>query len=97
MSQMVQVLPELQIIQVGLWDCSNTIECSRKVAGDSGNRVRITATIQASGVASIHYTRTVGTGKRGKGQMSPIEIPKLWAGGPDSPFLVLRERQSFAP
>jgi hypothetical protein len=45
MSQMVQVLPELQIIQVGLWDCSNTIECSRKVAGNSGNRIRITATV----------------------------------------------------
>jgi hypothetical protein len=49
----------------------------------------------SSGVASIHYTRSVGTGKWGKGQMSPIEIPKLWAGGPDSPFLALRERQSL--
>ena len=42
---MIQVLPELQIIQVGLGDCSNTIECTRKVAGDSGNGVRITATV----------------------------------------------------
>jgi hypothetical protein len=45
MSQMVQVLAKLQIIQVGLWDCSNTIECSRKVAGDGGNRIRIAATV----------------------------------------------------
>ena len=42
---MIQVLPELQIIQVGLWDCSNAIECSRKVAGDGGNRIRIAATV----------------------------------------------------
>jgi hypothetical protein len=45
MSQIVQVLPVLQIIQVGLWSRSNTVECSRKVAGNSGNRVRITATV----------------------------------------------------
>ena len=47
MTQILQLLPELQVIQVGLGDRSGPVEGSRKIARNGGDRVRIPARVDS--------------------------------------------------
>jgi len=37
MTYLLQLLPELQLIQIGLGDCLDPVEGSRKIAGNGGD------------------------------------------------------------